>query len=160
MNVEKAHEDADHYAFFVEILVFFYLFYYYYVAVSGCYDKFFGIVRTEKTYRATEKVKHHTPYRTEDYGKSVEWHMAFKGAPQYYSYRNECHCAIYQGICSLSVYSYLLEFLYSFSHWLVKEDRWIVSVYLCKVTFFSLIMQIKRCQTALQTLFSSFLFVF
>ena len=74
MHIEQTHEDGDHEALLMEILVLHDFLYNHYLTVGRSNDKTLRVV-LKKTYRTTVKIQHNKPCCTEDYGKRPEWNL-------------------------------------------------------------------------------------
>ena len=109
--VEETHKDAYHQALVVEVGVFLYLFYHDNLAVGGSYHNL-ACVALEISLRATEEVEHYGIEYAEDGGKSPEGGLAIDVEPQYGAYGSDENEAVEQCVRSLSVYPYVLQFLY------------------------------------------------
>ena len=120
VDIEQRHEDADHDAAVVEIVVLLHLLYDDNLAVCRRDNHAQSVVTLrELTDGATEEIEHHGPHYAEDDGENPERELCLERLPENHGDGDEDKGAIDQGVCAFTVYAYLLyafQFLYSLSH--------------------------------------------
>ena len=120
MYIQRTHKDADHQAFFVEILMFVNLLNDNDLTVGRCHHQIIRIA-IEIAYRTTVEIQCHHPYRAEEGNKAPKRNLSINKRPQQCT--TDCQCQHTQGqfIGSFTVDAYFLKFFYSFSHGIVSN---------------------------------------
>ena len=82
MHIKEAHEDADHHALLVEILILFHFLHHDNLAVSRSYDDVFRLVFLVKdTDRTAEEIDNNAIYDAENCYKAIERYVCLEGTP-------------------------------------------------------------------------------
>ena len=115
MNIQRTHEDADHEAFIVEILVLLSFLDDHNLTIGRCHHKFLGVTIVIAD-RATVEIECHHPGCTKNEDKSPKRYRRLDEKPKHTAYSKDGQHAQRKFVGALTMDTNFLQFFYPCSH--------------------------------------------